>query len=229
MVVCAADAGTAEGHAALEELCRIYWYPIYSCARRGGLAPHDAEDLTQGFFEDLLARGAIARADASRGRFRTFLLASFQNFHSHQRSRAASLKRGGGYEIVSIDAIRDAEVRLSAEPSEAETPQADFDRQWALRLVERSLDVVRREYFAAGKATVFDELKSVVWGGNDPGCYSDIASRLGIAEGAVKVAVHRLRRSFRNQLRADVARTVTSPAEVDDEIRHLIRCVGGVT
>jgi RNA polymerase sigma-70 factor (ECF subfamily) len=208
MVVSAADAGTAEGQAALEELCRIYWYPIYSFARRGGVAPHDAEDLTQGFFADLLARGAIARADATRGRFRTFLLAAFQNFHSHQRSRAASLKRGGGNEVVSIDAIRDAEGHLSAEPSAAETPQ---------------------EYSAAGKAAVFDELKNVVWGGNDTGRYSEIASRLGIAEGAVKVAVHRLRRSFRNQLRADVARTVMDPAEVDDEIRHLISCVGGVT
>jgi len=229
MVVCAADAGTAEGQAALEELCRIYWYPIYSFARRGGLAPHDAEDLTQGFFADLLARGAIARADAARGRFRTFLLASFQNFHSHQRTRAASLKRGGGNEIVSIDAMRDAEGHLSAEPAAAETPQANFDRQWALRLIERSLDVVRREYSAAGKAAVFDELKGVVWGGNNPGRYSEIASRLGIAEGAVKVAVHRLRRSFRNQLRADVARTVMNPVEVDDEIRHLISCVEGVT
>ena len=229
MVVSAADAGTAEGRAALEELCRIYWYPIYSFARRGGVAPHDAEDLTQGFFADLLPRGAIARADATRGRFRTFLLAAFQNFHSHQRSRAASLKRGGGNEVVSIDAIRDAEGHLSAEPFAAETPQANFDRQWALRLIEQSLGVVRREYSAAGKAAVFDELKGVVWGGNDPGRYSEIASRLGIAEGAVKVAVHRLRRSFRNQLRADVARTVMDPAEVDDEIRHLISCVGGVT
>ncbi len=221
MVVRAAAAGTTESQAALEELCRVYWFPLYWFARRRGMPPHDAEDLTQGFFEDLLARGAVAQADATRGRFRTFLLASFQNYHSHQRAYTGRIKRGGGREIVSIEALQQAESRFQEEPATTDSPEKLFDRKWALSLLEATLETVRREYSAIGKAELFDELKVILWGGRGEVSYVEIARRLNSTEGAIKVAVHRLRRRFREVLQGEVAKTVLEAAEVEDEIRHL--------
>jgi RNA polymerase sigma-70 factor (ECF subfamily) len=221
MVIRAVEAGTSAGRAALEELCRVYWYPLYGFARSRGLTQHDAEDLTQGFFEDLLAREAIARADAARGRFRTFLLAAFQNFQSHQQARAGRIKRGGGREIVSIEALQQAESRFQEEPVTTESPEKLFDRKWAMSLLDEALATVRREYSAVGKEVLFDELKMVLWGGRGEGTYAEIAHRLGSTAGAVKVSVHRLRKRFREELRAEVAKTVLDLADVEDEMRHL--------
>jgi RNA polymerase sigma factor (sigma-70 family) len=222
MVVQAAAAGTAEGQVALEELCRVYWTPLYGFARRHGLSAADAEDLTQGFFADLLARGAIAQADANRGRFRTFLLSSFKNFHSHQRARAGSLKRGGGHEIVSLDALRGAEAQFLEEPATTDSPEKIYDRKWAASLLAEALAALRREYAGAGKAELFDELKVVLWGGRDAVGYVEIAQRLGTSEGALRVALHRLRQRFGEHLRSEVAKTVLDPADVDDEMRYLL-------
>ncbi|HUJ44743.1 MAG TPA: sigma-70 family RNA polymerase sigma factor [Opitutaceae bacterium] len=221
LVVRAGDAGTSQGRAALEELCRIYWYPLYSFARSRGLPQQEAEDLTQGFFEDLLARGAIAHADAARGRFRTFLLAAFQNYQSHEQARAHCLKRGGGQEIVSIETLREADARFQDEPVTADSPEKLFDRKWTLSLLEQALATVRREYAAVDKAAIFDELKDVVWGDRCDVSYAEIARRLGSTEGAVKVAVYRLRRRFREEFRAEVAKTVLDAADLEDEMRHL--------
>jgi DNA-directed RNA polymerase specialized sigma24 family protein len=225
LIARAADGRTAEGRAALAELCRIYWYPLYGFARRHGLAPADAEDLTQGFLADLLARDAVAQADAARGRFRTFLLNSFDHYRSHERVRAHAAKRGGGEAVVSFDVIHAAEGRFRDEPATTESPEKVYDRKWAMSLIEVSLAAVRREYAVNGKAAWFDELKAALWCGRGEIAYAEIARRLGSTEGAVKVAVHRLRQRFGERFRTEVAKTVADPAEIDDEIRHLLAAV----
>ncbi|MBK8475818.1 MAG: sigma-70 family RNA polymerase sigma factor [Opitutaceae bacterium] len=225
MVVRAADAGTSEGQAALEELCRTYWPPLYGFARRYGIPPADAEDLTQGFFEDLLVRGALACADASRGHFRTFLLTSFRNYQAHQRARAGTQRRGGDQTIVSLDALREAEAQYQEEPATTQSPDRLYDRKWALCLLATALAAVRREYAAIGRAAVFEELRTVVWGGRGQVGYAEIARRLNSTEGAIKVAVHRLRHRFGEQVRVEVAKTLLSPEHVEEEIRHLLAAV----
>jgi RNA polymerase sigma factor (sigma-70 family) len=222
----AVDAGTEEGCAALEELCRTYWRPLYWFARRRGLAPADAEDLTQGFFEDLLGRNAIAHADPARGRFRTFLLTAFAHFQSHERARARCLKHGGGCRIISVEELRQAESRFSEEPATTDSPEMLFDRAWALSMFERTLDALAREYGVAGKSVLFEELTAVLWGGRGEDRYEDIGKRVGSTEGAIKVAVHRLRQRFRELLRAEVAKTLLHPEEADDELRHLFAALG---
>jgi RNA polymerase sigma-70 factor (ECF subfamily) len=215
-----------ESRNALEELCRKYWPPLYRFARRRGYSPQDAEDLTQGFFAELLESGSIARADAHRGRFRTFLLASFQHHLAHERERAATLKRGGGRTIVSLEALREAEAgHASYEPPDAETPEKTFERTWALSVLDHALEHLRRDYTAAGKETWFDGLKGAVWGGGDES-HAELARRLNSTEGAIRVAVHRLRRRFREELRTEIAATLDDPAEVDDELRYLLTALG---
>ena len=225
LVVLAADAETSEGRAALEGLCRNYWLPLYRYARWRGLPVADAEDLTQGFFEDLLSRGAIARADATRGRFRTFLLTSFKHFHSHQRVGASSQKRGGGLEIVSLESMRELETKFPEEPATPESPENSYDREWAARLLGLALAALQREYAAIGKTALFDELKTVLWGGRGQGSYAEIAARLAMTEGALKVAAYRFRQRFGDKLRAEVARTVLNPRDTEDELRHLLAAV----
>jgi len=226
MVLQAADAGGDGGQAALEELCRIYWPALYGFARRRGLRPQDAEDLTQGFFADLLARGAIARADAARGRFRTFLLAAFQNYGSHQRARDGSQKRGGGCEIMSFDAIAELETGWGGLAGADETPEKLFDRQWARQLLDHAQAAVQREYTAAGKGAVFAELRGALWGDGGEIDYAASASRLGSTVGALKVALHRLRLRVGRQLRTEVAKTVADPGDIETEIRHLLAVFG---
>jgi RNA polymerase sigma factor (sigma-70 family) len=222
MIVRAAAAGTPDGRAALEELCRIYWYPLYWFARRRGLAPADAEDLTQGFLADLFTRGAVAQADAARGRFRTFLLASFENFHSHERTRAGRLKRGGGCEFISL---QEAELRFQEEPVSADLPEKIFDQKWAMSLLDQAVAAVQREYKAVGKEPLFNALKVVLWGAHGAASYAEIARQLGSTEGAIKVAAHRLRRRFGEALRAEVAKTILEPADLEDEMRYLLAAV----
>jgi DNA-directed RNA polymerase specialized sigma24 family protein len=225
LIARAVDPESAESRDALEELCRTYWYPLYIFARRRGLAPAEAEDITQGFWADLLARGAMTQADQTRGRFRTFLLSAFENFRSHERARANAAKRGGGHTIISLEAIQTAEVHFRDEPATIETPESLFDRQWAMSLIEVSLASVRREYAAAGKAALFDELKVALWGGRGDVGYAEIARRLGTTEGAIKVAVHRLWQRFGDRFRAEVAKTIIDPADAADEIRYLLAAV----
>lgn len=222
LVLEAADADRKDRDRALETLCRRYWYPVYRFARSRSRSAQDAEDLTQGFFADFLQRGALARADAKRGRFRTFLLGSFVHFESHQRERAGRLKRGGGHEIVSYEAIREAERRWDIEPACERSPEKSFDRQWALSLLEHVFASLRRDYVAAGREAWFDELRQLVWGGHDAASPSEIGGRLGASAGAVRVAASRLRRRFREELRREVAQTVADTGEVDSEMRHLL-------
>lgn len=225
LIVRAGDSRAEGGEAALQELCRLYWYPLYAFARRRGLTPADAEDLTQSFLADLLARGAVAKADANRGRFRTFLLTAFENFHSHERERAGALKRGGGQTIASLQAIQEAEARLHDEPATTESPEKIFDRKWAMSLIEAALAAIRHEYDGLGRAVLFDKLHGVLWRGEHQVGYRELARELGSTEGACKMAVHRLRQRVGEQLRTEVARTVAEPAVVEDELRHLLAAV----
>jgi len=222
LVVRAAGAGVPESRAALAELCRTYWRPLYTFARRRGLSPPDAEDLTQAFFADLLGRNALALADPLRGRFRTFLLTAFENFRANERLRAASLRRGGDCVIVSLEAMREAESHLGPEPATTESPEKLFDRHWAHSLLEQVLVALRQEYAALEKADLFDELKTTLWGGRGEVAYAEIGRRLHSTEGAIKVAAHRLRRRVGERLRAEVAKTLVNPADVEDELRFLL-------
>ncbi|HUJ43269.1 MAG TPA: hypothetical protein VLW52_06660, partial [Opitutaceae bacterium] len=174
---------------------------------------------------DLLAREAITQADAARGRFRSFLLASFENFHSHQRARAATLKRGGGCEFVSLQALQEAESRFQEEPISADSPEKIFDQKWAITLIEQAIAAVRREYVAVGKGPLFDALKPGLSGGRDAGNYVEIARQFGSTEGAVRMAAYRLRRRFGEALQDEVAKTVLNPADLEDEMRYLLAAV----
>lgn len=221
VVLVAGGATSAGSAAALEQLCRTYWYPLYYFARRRGLLPHDAEDLIQSFFAFLLEKDVIARVDRERGRFRTFLLTALQNFQANERARAGSLKRGGGCDLVSFDEMR-AEVRYRSEPATTLTPERLFDQKWATSLLERVLQILSREYAAAGKGALFDNLRGPLWGGRGEISYEELGRKLGMTEGAIKVAMHRLRLRYKECLHDEVAHTVASPGEVDDELRHLL-------
>ncbi|MEO7413137.1 MAG: sigma-70 family RNA polymerase sigma factor [Opitutaceae bacterium] len=207
--------------AALAQLCKTYWYPLYSFVRRGRLSPHDAEDLIQSFFAFLLEKNVFAKADPARGRFRTFLLSALQNFQSNERARAQSQKRGGGQAIISIDEA-DAEARFQNEPATNLTPERLYDQKWAASLLNQVLQTLRQEYAAARKGPLFDEISVLLWGGRAEAGYEEIGRKLGMTEGAVKVAVHRLRLRYKECLREEVAHTVASPGEIEDELRYLL-------
>jgi RNA polymerase sigma-70 factor (ECF subfamily) len=222
IVLHAARDEPAQVRAALAQLCQAYWYPLYSFVRRRGYSPHDAEDLTQAFFAQLLEKHALEQVDPELGRFRTFLLASLKNFLANDWDKAHARKRGGGQTIVSLDK-ESAESRYQLEPSHDMTPERHFERQWAMTLLDQVLDALRDEYHAEGKGNLFDELKVVIVG--QPGPYAEMAARLGCSEGAIKVAVHRLRHRYRELLRARIAATV-GEGDVDDELRHLLVVLG---
>lgn len=227
LVLRAEHAETSDGAAALEELCRTYWFPIYCFARRRSPSREDAEDLTQGFFADLLERGALHHADCARGRFRSFLLTSFRNYCSHERERAGAQKRGGGCAFVSLEAIESMDEPGLTELSDEETATQLFDRKWAMCVIESATVAVQKEYAAIGKGRLFDALRPLISGGfEDPG-YASLAPPLGMTGGAVKVAAFRLRRRLAWAIRDEVARTVADPAHVDEEMRHLLAAVGG--
>jgi len=219
-VIAAGDPDAPLAREALATLCDAYWYPLYAYIRRRGHTAEQAQDLTQDLFAYVLERDLFAKADPERGRFRSFLRAVCDRYIAGQRDRQNARKRGGGAPILSFDTV-DAEGRYSREPAHELTPERIFDRSWALTLLGRVLDQLRREYDDAGKATTFDELSVVLTGGPESTPYGTIASRLGTNEGAVRVAVHRLRRRYGMLLRGEIAATVDDLAEVDDEIRAL--------
>jgi RNA polymerase sigma factor (sigma-70 family) len=221
-----AAAGTAAGpdrSRALADLCRLYWYPVYAYVRRSTPDQHKAEDLTQAFFARLLEKNDLAAADPARGRFRTFLLSACQHFLANQHDLETALKRGGGVQPLSID-FGDGEARFTREPADRVTPEAEFERRWAMTLLDQTLRELRTEYAEGGKANLFEMLKGTLTG--DGVAYRDLGVKLNLTEGAVKVAVHRLRQRYRDKLRAVIAETVNTPAEVDDEIRDLFSALG---
>jgi RNA polymerase sigma factor (sigma-70 family) len=208
---------------ALAELCRRYWQPLYTFARRRGRSPEDAQDLVQGFFEYLIGSRGLATVDRSKGRFRSFLLASFQNFISTETRRERAQKRGGHAELIRLD-WRDAEARLGFEPEDRLTPETLYDAQWALILLRSATERLQQEQTATGKAETFRTLKDFLGGdggGRDPVTYEEAARALGMDVTAVTTLIHRLRQRHRQLVREEVERTVMNPAEVEAELHGL--------
>lgn len=226
-LVLAAGRGSDTGSKrALATLCELYWYPVYAFVRRQGNSPDDAGDLTQAFFVRVLEKAYFRQASPDGGRFRSFLLACLRHFLSNERDRARTIKRGGPHPPLSLD-METAEGRYLIEPRDELTPEKIFDRRWALTLLDRALTRLRNEHVAGRKQDVFEALKGYLTGASEGIPYTDVASALGTSEGATKVAVHRLRRRFRDLLIEEVAETVLDRRDIDDEIRHLLDAVSG--
>ena len=225
-VVAAGALQTPDSREALARLCELYWYPLYGYVRRWGYDADQAQDLTQEFFARLLEKHYLRDADPTRGRFRSFLLASLKHFLSNERDRASAVKRGGRATVLPLE-FENAEGRYSREPPDTETPETVYERRWALTLLERTLGRLRAEFDAAGKSALFARLEGHLTGEQDALPYGALGAALEMSEGAVKVAVHRLRRRFGALLREEIAETVADPAHVDDEIRELFRALKG--
>jgi RNA polymerase sigma-70 factor (ECF subfamily) len=221
-IIVAAQSQMPGNQEALTALCRDYWYPIYAFARRAGHAPPDAQDLTQGFFLSLFERRTLKRADPTKGKFRSFLLASFKYYLFDEGDKARALKRGGGREFVCLDAA-DAETRYQYEPADQLTPEKIYEARWAITLLTRAVDRLREEYIAGGELSRFEALRPFVGAetGQAPPTYEEVAKTLGISLGAAKTWVHRFRKRYTALLREEVWRTVSDPNEIDDEIRAL--------
>lgn len=211
---------------ALEKLCRSYWYPLYVYVRRCGYGPEDAQDLTQAFFARLLARNYVSAVEPEKGKFRWFLLCAVKRFLLKERDRAHALKRGGDVTFVPFDG-QQAENRYRLEPTGPTAPDRLFDRAWAIALIEKAHALLREEYLADGKGDLFEQLKGFLsWDQSDM-TYAEVGEALQMSEGAVKVAVHRLRRRLGDLLREQIAQTVQSPAELEEEMQHLRRLFSG--
>jgi len=227
-VVLAAGAGASSPGVdeALATLCETYWYPLYAFLRSRHYSAEDAQDLTQAFFARLLEKQTIRQADPARGRFRSFLLVSLKHFAANERDRAIATKRGGGVPTLSLE-FETAEGRFQMEPpSVDDTPERMFDRRWAFALLDRVMSRLNAETGRSGTHSQFDRLKAYLTGDQPQLSYAETASDMGTSEGAVKVAVHRLRRRFRDLVRDEIAQTLSSPEEIDDELQHLFASVG---
>jgi DNA-directed RNA polymerase specialized sigma24 family protein len=226
VTVSAASAqGTAEARAALEELYRLYCYPVYAFVRRRGCGRQDAQDLTQGFFVHLLQKGTLSRADPLRGRFRNFLLGALQLYLANSAERASAVKRGGGCQWVFLDDDT-AETVYQLEASGGLTAEKLFDAQWAAVLVEATFVRLRSQLESEGKGQLFEALQGFLPGKEEPS-YQQVAHSLNLSLGSLKTAIHRLRRRYGALLREEVARTVATPAEVDEELRYLRATLSG--
>lgn len=222
-VLKASEGSSPEAREALETLCLAYWLPLYAYVRRRGEDPETARDLTQSFFAELLEKEMLKATDRSKGRFRSFLLASLANFLSHERAKAQALKRGGGIQTVSLD-LEDAESRYRREPSDGLTPERVFEQGWALAVMERAMTRLSAEGSAEGRR-LFARLEPYLSGSKPSGSYREIGAELGMTEGAVKTAVYRLRRRYGTLLREEIAATVADPADVESELRHVLGTV----
>jgi RNA polymerase sigma-70 factor (ECF subfamily) len=220
----AGQSDSPQASQALEALARAYWYPLYAYVRRNGHSPHDAQDLTQAFFARLLERKYLQLADRNQGRFRTFLLSSLKNFLINEWKKENCERRGGGQRVISLDEEM-AESRFVAEPAIAEASDSLYDRGWAAILLDRAMTALRAEFEQAGKRELFERLKVFVWGEKNAQPHAAMAEQLGMTEGAVRVAVHRLRQRYGELLRNEVAQTVSTPAEVNEELRYLVAVI----
>ena len=226
-VVLAARADDpARARDALEQLCTVYWYPLYAFLRRRGNQPADAEDLVQGFIEHLLECGFFQTADPDKGRFRSYLLTSLNHFLADGEVRAGRLKRGAGKPILSLDALV-AESRYALEPEDPGTPEQLFERRWALTLLNTVMQRLETEAVESGRANLFHHIKGVLLGDRGGVPYAELASQLGMSETALTVTVHRLRQRYRELVRQEIAHTVSRPVEIDEEMRHLFQVLGG--
>lgn len=222
-VLAARDGSDTEARAALESLCQTYWQPLYAYIRRQGYSSDEAGDLTQGFVTEFLEKDFLASVDPEKGRFRAFLLASLRHYLSHVREHERARKRGGGTTTLSLD-VEVGELGYLREPVEEMTPVDIFERRWALTILERAASRLQQEPGELG-SKYYNDLKQYLTSGEPQVPYRETASALGISESAVKSAVHRLRVRLGQCLRAEVAETVSTPEEVDDEVRHLLTAV----
>ena len=222
VVVAAGDVSCEQAESALETLCRGYWYPIYVYVRRKGHGSDDAQDLTQEFFAQLIAKEHLRLADREKGKFRTFLLAMLEYFLAREWTRAHRQKRGGGFQFVSLNEPTPDE-RYRLEPTDGDTPVKQFERQWALAVLKQTMNALEQECVANDKGVLFREVQTLLSGERDGGPYAEIAARLNMTEGATRVAVHRLRGRYGELLRREIAHTVGGPEAVDDEMRHLLQ------
>jgi RNA polymerase sigma factor (sigma-70 family) len=225
IVLSAAHSDTTQAHDALSKLCQTYWHPLYAYVRRRGSSPEDAEDLTQGFFAALLQRKAVSTVSPEKGRFRSFLLASLNHFLSDQWDKDRAQKRGAS-KVISVD-TQGAEAWLNQMPSENLTPEKAFELRWAITLLEQVYQTLEEEQQHQGKRESFEALRGTLAGPGNAAPYAELGQRLGLNEGAVKVAVHRLRQRYRALLREAIRQTVASETEVDAELRYLLRIVAG--
>lgn len=221
VVLQAGAAASADAFAALEELCTVYWYPLYAYVRRQGHAPHDAQDLVQEFFARFLKQNHVRLADRARGRFRTFLLTSLKHFLINEWKQANRQKRGGGAQMISRDGA-EMETRFAIEPAHDRSPDRAFERQWALVVLGRVLDQLETEFVNRGQETLFTALKPYLTGDDTDSSYAELSRRLDLTVGNLKVTVHRLRQRYRELLKQEIFRTVDDPNLVEEEIRHLI-------
>lgn len=228
MVFLSSQTGTPnapDSDDALASLCRVYWPPLYTFVRRRGYGAADAQDLTQDFFIHLLETNALAKADRNRGRFRTFLLAALKNFLANAHERSAAQKRGGGCEFLPLDGVlaeTEAAVRIEADARPiAGEEDRQFEERWAAALVRRALQQLQADMIADGKERLYNELQVFVTGAGPLPDQAETAARLGLPFATLRTHIRRLRERYREVLRAEVARTVATPAEVDDELRHL--------
>lgn len=226
VVLTAGSSDSAHAGAALERLCQTYWYPLYAYVRRRGHSPEDAQDLTQEFFARLLERRWLERADREKGRFRSFLLTAMNRFLADEWDKARAQKRGGGRIRVPLQ-FDTAETRYSQEPADPVTPEQNYERRWALTLLDEVLGRLRSEYEQEGQPELFAALHPCLVGSGASQPYAELSVKLGLSQGAVKSAVHRLRGRYRRLLREEIAQTVAEPGEVDGELHHLFAVLRG--
>lgn len=220
VVLAAGRSDTTRSQAALEKLCRTYWYPLYAYVRRRGYSPEDAQDLTQAFFAQLLEDRSLAGADPNLGRFRSYLLTAMNHFLTDEWKKGRAQKRGGGCEVLSLDWAL-AQERFDLEPADDSAPDRIFEKQWALALLAEVLNRLELEYQLDGKAEIFTALKQTLMGSRESQPYAELAVGLGMNESAVKVAVHRLRKRYRELIREEIAGTLERSQDIDEEMRCL--------
>ena len=226
VVLVAGQGDSGPGQRALEALCRSYWYPIYVYVRRKGYGPDDAQDLTQTFFSQLITKDHFCLADPAKGKFRTFLLALLDYFLAREWNRAHRQKRGGQFTFVSLDQ-QTPEDRYRLEPVDDDTPEKKFLRNWALAVLKQTMTALECECQMSGKGALFQEVKGLLTGEQSAGAYAAMARRLAMTEGAMYVAVHRLRQRYGELLRHEVAQTVSGPEDIDEEMRFLLSALSG--
>jgi RNA polymerase sigma-70 factor (ECF subfamily) len=220
VVLAAGQQHTSQSDGALEQLCRTYWFPLYAYVRRRGHSKPDAEDLTQAFFARLLEKNFLARLDDEKGKFRAFLLASLKHFLANEWDKARTQKRGGGAAHLSLD-WQTADTKFQVADMNEPSPDKAFDREWALALLAKVIERLQSECAADGKAKLFEQLKIFLMADKGETAQSDVAQALGMEEGAVRVAIHRLRKRYRLLLRDEISQTLMNAAQVDEEMRAL--------
>ena len=223
-VVLEAQGESPAAQEALEKLCRIYWRPIYSFVRRQGIGPAEAEDLTQGFFASLLEHRNLNAVRKEQGRLRSYLLGALKYFLGEEKRRAMAIKRGKGQRLIPLDELR-ADERFEVEPADPVTADLIYERRWASTVLERVLDLLKDEYQGAGNAALFDSIKQLLPGEPDAPPQKHIAEKLGMTENAVRQAFYRFRQRYQALLREEIAHTVATPGDIEDELRHLIAVI----